>query len=90
MNPASNPGRHKFGKPFWAGIWVIVVLSFFAAYHNGVSNSKPATPEIESVVVETNVTATIITWTKTSNGHKVTFGYVQINGKPHFLFPFTE
>ena len=90
MNPASNPGRHKFGRTFWTIIWVIIALSLYAAICHGIANPKPVKPEIESVVVETNVTATIVTWTKTSNGHKVTFGYVQINGKPHFLFPFTE
>jgi len=67
-----------------------LAVGFFLCIREEIANSKPVKPEIESVVVETNVTATIITWTKTSNGHKVTFGYVQINGKPHFLFPFTE
>jgi len=69
---------------------VLLVVLFFVGIRRDLSKPLPAKPEIESVVVETNVTATIITWTKTSNGRTVTFGYVQINGKPHFLFPFTE
>ena len=90
MNPASNPDRHKCGRAFWIIIWAIIALSLYAAIRHDLAKPLPAKPEIDSVVVETNVTATIVTWTKTSNGHTVTFGYVQINGKPHFLLPFTE
>jgi hypothetical protein len=67
-----------------------IAIGFLVGLRRNLANPEPVKPEIESVVVETNVTATIITWTKTSNGRTVTFGYVQINGKPHFLFPFTE
>ena len=69
---------------------MLLVVLFVEGIRRDLAKPLPAKPEIDSVVVETNVTATIVTWTKTSNGHKFTFGYVQINGKPHFLLPFTE
>jgi hypothetical protein len=69
---------------------VLLAVVVLVGIRHDLAHPTPSKPEIESVVVETNVPATIITWTKTSNGHTVTFGYVQISGKPHFLFPFTE
>jgi hypothetical protein len=47
-------------------------------------------PEIEMTVAETNVNATVITWTRTEDGHKLTWGFVEVNGKTLALIPRIE
>lgn len=73
-------------------VWSIVVLALVlgVCIVGPIVDTSPAKPEFEVVVVETNVPATIITWTKTNNGKTITWGYVQISDRPCLLFPFTK
>jgi hypothetical protein len=74
----------------WACVLVFGMFSLYCAIRADMERKGPMKPEIETVVVETNVNATIITWTKTENGRKMTWGFVQINGKTALIFPFAE